>query len=222
MRFLVVPLADPEVGGVGGDFRYADPDSKGASERIYWSFDRWLKTQQSQGGSMTSATGQIYALRRNLFSPIPGDVTDDFFISTNAMEAKKRLVFEPRALGFSPVADSADEFRRKARVSTAGLTGVWHRRRLLNAFSYGVYALQLFSHKVMRRMVAFALVFLLLSSPILWLGSTTGWLRRFFMLATLGQVALHGAALVAIPFRCTNLGRIKLLNLPFYFDMVNL
>ncbi len=220
-RLLAAHFADPQVGGVGGDFRYLARDNKGSGERTYWDFDRWLKQLQTRGGSMTSTTGQIYALRRHLYQPCPPGVTDDFFISTGAIAGGMRLVFEPRAHGSGPVAPDEREFARKVRISSAGFAGLRLRHELLNPFRHGFFALQLLTHKVLRRVVFVPLVILLISAPVLWAGGT-GWERWFYGLATLGQLALHGAALAGWLLRGTRLSRTKLLSLPLYFDMVNI
>lgn len=216
LRHLVAPFADAEVGGVGGDFHYADEHDEGTGERTYWSLDRSLKQLQSRAGSMTSATGQIYALRRKLFTALPVGVTDDFFISIQAPANHQRLVFEPRAVATGSVATSSGaEFRRKVRVMTAGLRGVWLMRRLLNPLNYGFFAVQLLTHKVLRRLMVVPIALLALSAPFLW---QRGWLYK---LATIGQAGLHGAATLGWLLRDTKPGRSKLLSLPFFFDMVN-
>lgn len=217
LRHLVAPLADPEVGAVAGDYRYATDVASGDGERTYWSIDRLLKDWQSRSGSVTSATGQIYLIRRALFEPVPPGVTDDFYTSVRAPLAGRRLVFEPRAVAYGPVAANAKaEFRRKVRVMTRGLNGVWLSRRGLNPLTYGFYAVQLFSHKVLRRLMVLPLIGLFLSAPLLW---RRGWLYR---LATLGQATLHGAALAGYLLRDTRLGKLKLLSLPLFFDLVNI
>ncbi len=216
LRHLVAPFSDPAVGGVGGDYRYASDVAEGSGERTYWSFDRMLKQLQSRSGSMTSATGQIYAMRRSLFQPMPEGVTDDFFTSVQVPAAHKRLVFEPRAVAYGPVAaTSKAEFRRKVRVMAAGLRGVWSVRRLLNPIAYGYFAVQLFSHKVLRRLMVLPLLVIGLTAPTLW---RHGWLYR---LVTLGQGMLHSAALLGFLLRDTSRGGNKLLSLPFFFDMVH-
>ena len=97
----------------------------GEGERAYWSFDRLWKRLASRAGSMTSATGQIYAIRAALFEPVPDGVTDDFFVSTGAIAAGKRLWFAEDAVATGPVASSARaEFRRKVRVTARGLASV--------------------------------------------------------------------------------------------------
>lgn len=212
---LVAPLADANVGGVGGDYRYAK-DANASGERAYWNVDRALKGWQSQADSMTSATGQLFALRRALFQPVPDGVTDDFFTSIQAPIAHQRLLFEPRAVATGPVATSAKaEFRRKVRVITAGLRGVWHARAALNPRTHGLFAFQLFSHKVLRRLTVLPLVALSISAPLLW---QRGWLYR---LMTLGLWGVHGLGFLGFLLRGTRLGRTKLLSLPFFFELVN-
>jgi cellulose synthase/poly-beta-1,6-N-acetylglucosamine synthase-like glycosyltransferase len=76
LRKLVRPFADPGVGGVAGDQRYEAPDGaadgRGTAdgERRYWSFDRVLKEAESAGGNVIGATGALYAVRRDLVSPM--------------------------------------------------------------------------------------------------------------------------------------------------------
>lgn len=216
LRHLVAPFGDPAIGGVGGDYRYATAGAQGEGERTYWSFDRLLKEMQSRSGSMTSATGQIYAVRRELFQPVPAGVTDDAQVTRGIIGAGYRLVFEPKAVARGPIADASGEFRRKVRVTTRGLNGVWQQRSLLNPLVYGWYGVQLFSHKVLRRLMAFPLLILTLTAPLLWSGH---WLYK---LAAVGQMALHGLALLGYWLRGTAVGRAKLFVLPFHFDMVNI
>jgi cellulose synthase/poly-beta-1,6-N-acetylglucosamine synthase-like glycosyltransferase len=187
-----------------------------ADPRVYWDFDRKLKEWQSRAGSVTSATGAIYAIRRALFSPVPSSVTDDFWVSTGVIDRGYRLVFAPNAIAYErPAASSGVEFQRKVRVITRGLRGVLLRRRLLNPFRHGFYALQLFSHKVLRRLVVLPLLVLLATTPWLWQAGP------FYQAALLGQAGVYGLAAVAAllgPRRA----RSKLFTIPFFFCMVNL
>lgn len=216
LRRLVAPLADPSVGGVAGDYHYEREAKEGVGERTYWSFDRVLKEMESRAGNVISATGQLYAIRRELVPSVAGGVTDDFFISVRAIIGGRRLVFAPDAVVTGPVAASDDaEFRRKVRILMRGLNSVWLSRELLNPGRYGFYALQLLSHKVLRRLMAFPLIITALSAPLLW---RRGWIYRA---ATLGQALVHGLALAGYLLRRTPLGRKKPLSVPFFFDMVN-
>jgi cellulose synthase/poly-beta-1,6-N-acetylglucosamine synthase-like glycosyltransferase len=216
LKQLVAPFADPQVGGVGGSYHYLGNSTGGEGERTYWSFDRWLKILQSQAGNITGTTGHIYAIRRSLFRPVPPGVTDDAYISREVIRQHSRLVYAPQAIARGPIADQAGEVRRKVRVTTRGLKCVWEQRYLLNPTGYGFYAIQLFSHKVLRRLMAIPLLGLLISAPFLWSQGPV------YRLAAIGQMAFHGVAALGYKLRATRWGRFKLLSLPYHLDMVNL
>lgn len=219
IRALVRPLGDRQVGGVAGDQRYNKTDSTSniqEGERRYWGFDRWLKRVQSRAGSVTSATGALYAIRRELFETVPGGVTDDFFLSTQVVARGFRLVFAENAIAREPVCDTAAaEFKRKVRLMTRGLRGVVEMRRLLNPFRYGFYSLQLFSHKVLRRLNVFSLIVLAVTSPLLWQQGIV------FQIAAILQLAFYAMAAVAQLTRTSRLRAIKLFSLPAFFVMAN-
>lgn len=219
VRALVRPFADPEVGGVAGDQRYLrDPAAGGTAEgeRRYWDLDRRLKLAESRAGNAVSATGAIYAMRRELFEEVPSGVTDDFVTSTAVVARRRRLVFAPDAVAYEPVAASRDaEYGRKVRVITRGLAGVLRRRELLDPRRHGFYAIQLFWHKVLRRLMVYPLLVLALTSPLLW---SRGWLYRA---ATLGQAAFYGLGAAGIALAHTPLGRRRLLAMPAFFCLVN-
>lgn len=226
LRALLRPLADPSVGGVAGNQCYLPRGSTSLAhdgERSYWNYDRELKQLESRAGNVISATGSLYAVRRSLFLPVPEGVTDDFVTSTAVILQGSRLVFAPGAVTYEPMAPSSRlEFRRKLRISTRGLQAVLARRALLNPFRYGFYAVQLFSHKVLRRLVAFPLLVLLLATPLLW---NAGLLYR---LALLAQAGFYGLALLGLALQHPRLKQLrtpwklsKAFTLPFYFCMVN-
>ena len=227
IRVLVRSFADPEVGGVAGDQVYlpaavpGDPgaelvDAVGVGEGSYWNLERRMKRYESLAGNVISATGAIYALRRELFRTVPDGVTDDFITSTAVIAQDRRLVFEPRALAFEPVAGSSrSEYRRKVRIMTRGLRGVVLARALLDPRRHGFYAVQLLTHKILRRLMAVPLLLIAATSPLLW---SHGPLYR---LAAIGQVAVYGLGLLGTGLRGHRLGRHRLLAFPAFFCLVN-
>ena len=221
LRELVRPFADATVGGVAGNQCYLkkkEASSVGAGERSYWDFDRILKQFESRAGNTISATGAIYAIRRSLFQPVMEGVTDDFYTSTGVIAQGYRLVFAPEAIAYESVAGTGSkEFGRKVRVITRGLQGVFvARRELLNPFRYGFYAIQLFSHKALRRLVVIPLILLFLVNPFLWQAGL------FYQLAMVGQLAFYSLSLLGWLLDGTRLGRIKVFTLPYFFCLVNL
>lgn len=217
---LARPFADPQVGGVAGNQVYTRDKSASLTadgERAYWTFDTLLKRLQSRGGNATSATGAIYAIRKSLFQQVPPDAMDDFIISTGVIARGFRLVFEPEARAYEPVAvNGAVELSRKRRVIMQGLRSVIHQRRLLNPFRFGFYSLQLFTHKVLRRLLWLPLLATIAVLPLLW---SNGWLYRAYAVCAAVFLALGTAGWV---LRSWRIGGAKLLTLPFYVGMVQL
>jgi cellulose synthase/poly-beta-1,6-N-acetylglucosamine synthase-like glycosyltransferase len=215
LQNLVAPFGDPRIGGVSGDYRHDSKNVKQEGERSYWNYDRLLKRLQSSAGSVSGASGALYAIRSSLFKPLPKSVTDDFFTAMQVVSSHHRLVFEPKAVAYGPVASSAnEEFKRKVRIITRGLHGVWLMRHLLNPVEYGFFAVQLFTHKLLRRLISFPLILLMISAPLLW---NSGWL---YMAATIAQLAFHSIALAGLLLRNTQIGQSKLFGIPFHFDMI--
>jgi len=220
LRMLVRNFADPEVGGVCGNQIYLKAkraDATSAGEGMYWSFDKWLKQLESLTGSIVSAHGAIYAIRRALYQPpASAAVTDDFAISTAVIEQGYRLIFESEAIAYEePTASASLEFGRKVRIMTRGLRGVLLRRRLLNPFRYGFYALELFSHKVLRRLVPIFLLMLFMAS---WFLSRND---GFYFSAAVAQTVFYILAGAGYLLRGHRLGRLKFFYVPFFYCLAN-
>jgi cellulose synthase/poly-beta-1,6-N-acetylglucosamine synthase-like glycosyltransferase len=193
LRALVRPLADRSVGGVAGNQVYVSGDDPSAStgERGHWDLDRRLKRAESAAGNVIAATGAIYAIRRELFRPVPPGVNDDFYESLSVIASGARLVFAEDAVAYEPTASSREaEYRRKVRVLMRGLRCALSVPSLFDPRRHGFYALQLVSHKVFMRTMAIPLVALAASAPALW--------RRgpVYRLATLGQAVAYATAVI--------------------------
>ena len=193
-------FADPEVGGVAGERRHG---SQGSRTPVSARAKRWLREMLSRAGSVTSAEGQIYAVRRELFEPVPENVPDDFWISTRVVARHRRLVYEPHAASY-PFAGATvvrDPFERKVRMTGPLFRAVWLGRDLLNPAAHGFYSVQLLAHKLLRRLVFVPVVGLALTAPAL---SRNG---RAYRTVALCEGLLHGAALGAYLLRDRRFGR---------------
>ncbi len=220
LRALAANFADPAVGGVAGHSAYRVPaggESSGAGEGLYWRYDLWLKGLESRTGSIVSAHGPLYAIRRELYRrPAEAAVTDDFAISTAVVEQGWRLVFEPEAFADEDaVTEAQREFRRKVRLMTRGWRSVALRRRLLNPFHYGFYSVVFFSHQVLRRLVPLLLLVLLGAS------SALAGRAPLYAAALIGQLAFYAVAAAGYYARRSEIGRLKPLMVPFYYCLAN-
>jgi cellulose synthase/poly-beta-1,6-N-acetylglucosamine synthase-like glycosyltransferase len=218
MRQLVAPFADPRVGAVAAEKRDRDHGGTGAA-RASWRARRTVRRMLSRLGSVSGAQGHLYALRRELYRPLPPDVVDDFAIPARALVAGQRLVYAPGAVvsplpgAFAADAPRTVQFRRRVRLTALWLRAVWGVRELLNPLRHGFFAFQLLSHKLLRRLLFVPLIALVPASAML---RHRG---RFYGAAMVAQFAFHGVALVvaALPRRRGRAWRV--LRAPYRFDV---
>lgn len=160
---LVRHYGDPGVGGVCGAIRIEKAARAGlaSSEGLYWRYDQAVKRAESHLGGAVSAQGSFHSVRRKHLAPLPLDAADDFTLSVRAVEGGGRLVFEPAAVAVETVTEKAGkEIMRRVRSTERGWRALMSQAGLLNPARTGFYAVQLFSHKVLRRLVPFLLVLL--------------------------------------------------------------
>ena len=196
LRALVENFADPAVGGATGelilDCESGDGDSTiGEGVGAYWKYEKWLRRKESAVRSVLGATGAIYALRRQLWQPLPHDtLLDDVLAPMRAVLAGWRIVMEEGAIAFDRAApDAATEARRKRRTLAGNYQILGQEPRLLLPLVNPVW-LQFVSHKVGRLLVPWALVAALVSSAFL---APTAWI---YALAFAAQGAFYGLAVI--------------------------
>ncbi|MFR0672987.1 glycosyltransferase [Enterobacterales bacterium AW_CKDN230030176-1A_HGKHYDSX7] len=193
LGLLLAPFADPEVGASAGHM-IIPVVGKGLSlgDSLYRHYEAWVRKVENRTGCMVSADGALLALRRTLYQAVPKQVNDDFFISTCAPAAGKRIVYVPEAIVLDQGVDEADkQFRRRQRVTVGGLLSLAARRELLNPVRHGLYAIALISHKLIRRLAPVLLLPLLLAN--LWLALEPGLFRWMLVAQLLGYgVAVLG------------------------------
>jgi len=150
---LVRNFKDPTIGCVTGDSLYVDLDESrvGLSEKKYWDYDRLLKANETKAGSMVGSDGAIFAIRKNLYTPLSPEDINDFILPLRIVAKRFRCVFEPEAYCEETATTYfEEEFRRKVRVVNRSWNGLWKVKKLLVPFKYGWFSFQLISHKLLR------------------------------------------------------------------------
>jgi cellulose synthase/poly-beta-1,6-N-acetylglucosamine synthase-like glycosyltransferase len=219
LRVMMPDFADPSIGCVAGRLVYIDPANSavGHGARSYWSYETFLKKHESRTGSLIGASGCLYAVRRSAYIPMYHEACSDFLIATKMVEQGLRTVFEPSAVCTEETNRRAGkEMKMRVRVITQTFTDLWRHREMMNPWRSGFYAIQLFSHKVLRYFVPLFLIAMLAMSAIL------APLSRFYA-ATLGaQLLFYAMAVGGWMLERTGARRMRLLALPQYFVLANL
>jgi cellulose synthase/poly-beta-1,6-N-acetylglucosamine synthase-like glycosyltransferase len=220
LRELVSNFADEHVGAVAANVvRYVEEDGRPVArgESLYWRYERLIKRLEDRVGSVVSASGHLYAVRRRYFvrSSLAAG-TDDFVISSQVVRAGGRLAFDERAIVLvATPEEGATELRRKVRVMNRGLRAALALGDALLPARTGVYALEVIFHKLLRRLVGFLLFVLLASSIVLAAGDPRWWIA---LAPQLGFYALAMAGALLAP---TRYGRSRPLWIPYFFCLAN-
>lgn len=191
VRNLVANFADDSVGYVTGKMVYMSPGGSlvGDGCSAYMRYENWLRAHESRLASVVGVDGGVDATRRSLFEPMGEDQLPDFVLPMRIAAKGYRVVYEPGALLCEPaLSNQADEYRMRVRVSLRALCAIWDLRALLNPLRYGLLALQLVSHKLLRYLAFIPLTTLLLSSIVLVDQS------RLYLMATVLQLMIYLAA----------------------------
>ena len=193
IRQLVQPLRDPSVGLVCGRLRLHSPLGAPIVESAYWKLESLLKMYESRRGCVMGANGGIYAVRRQLFPPLPaGTVVDDFVAALRVLQSGYEVRYEPEAVAHEEAAPGhADEYRRRVRIAAGCFRALSHFRDLL-APRHGFTAFALWSHKVLRWLVPQALLIAFLTNLVLAPGS------QLYGLLLFAQCALYFLAAMGL------------------------
>ena len=215
---ILPAFADETVGCVAGRLVYIDSDGSnvGKGARNYWSYETFIKSAEAATCSLIGASGCLYAVRRSAYRPMYPEACSDFLICTNLYREGLRSVFEPSAVCYEQTNRHArDEMRMRVRVISQTFSDLWRNRDMMNPFRSGFFAIQLFSHKLLRYAVPLLLVGLLASSVLL------DPFSPFYATAMILQAGFYGMAIFAWLLERTG-KRLTLLAMPLYFVLANL
>lgn len=124
----------------------------------YWRFEEWLKSLESETGSVIGANGSAFAMRRALFRPAPADVDDDFYTSMRLLTCGYRVVHCSDAIVFErSTSRPSEEWDRKIRIACRGMNCHRHLRSAIYGLSrWDRY--KYYSHKWIRWFTALWLI----------------------------------------------------------------
>ena len=218
LRALVRRFDSADVGCVAGRLMYVSKTESvtGRGGEAYWDYEIKLRMAESALGSLIGVSGCLYAVRRTAYREINPGLISDFVISMKMREQALRTVLAANAVCFEETLNrGSQEMSMRVRVAIRSINALICERRFLNPWRYGLYALQLWSHKLLRY-----------ASPFLWLialGTNLALAVKHPLYAVLlvCQIAiiLAGTVGFALQSRLENLG---ILSKPYYFLLTNI
>ena len=218
LKLMIPAFADSSVGCVTGRVIYQDDkdSSVGAGTQSYWNYEFFLKRHESAVCSLIGVCGCMYAVRASAYIPLYNEACSDFIIATTMVEQGLRAVYVPEAVCTEePNRQAKKELAARVRIISQTFADLWRNRSVLNPFRSGFYAVQLWSHKLMRYLVPVFLIVIFFASAFL--APRSAFYAAVFMI----QVAFYLAALVS--WMLEKLGvTFGLLALPQYFVITNL
>jgi biofilm PGA synthesis N-glycosyltransferase PgaC len=220
VRYIAIHYMDARVGGVAGEKKVisaaSDAGEPGEGEGMYWKYESLLKKIDSDCYSVVGAAGELFSLRKELYSTLPENtILDDFVLSLRAAQRGFRIVYEPCAYAMeAPSFSYRDEQKRKVRIAAGGFQSIIMLKGLLLFWRHPRLSFLYISHRVLRWAVSpFCLILALVSNLALCFLTDSLLFRISFGL----QLAFYAMALIARYGRTNN----KLFKIPYYFTFMN-
>jgi glycosyltransferase involved in cell wall biosynthesis len=212
---IVKNFHDPTVGCVSSVDTLIDSDGKVGGEGAYVRYEMFLRRLETKANMLVGLSGSLFAARRTVCQAWATDLPSDFNTVLNSVKMGLRGVSDPESVGYyRDIANDKKEFDRKVRTVVRGISVFMRSLPLLNPFQYGLFSWQLFSHKLCRWLVPFAMAGAFISNMGLMLHSTV-YLLLFILQGTFYAVAFGGIM--------TNVfSREKYFKIPAFLVLVNL
>jgi len=215
-------FSDSTVGGVAGHLKSSNAGANETTQAssLYWRYEEFIKAQESLCGSTMGADGGIFAIRSELFSPLPEHVLDDFCTSMRVIFEGYDLIYSPDLIGSEKVAElGSEEFARKVRIANRSYNSFRYLQSEIFDMS-PAHLWKFISHKLLR-WYSFPLLVICLIANAVWAGSedflSISWAC---LTAQLGLYGLAACAWKGVSPGPVILNRIS--GAAYYFIMANI
>lgn len=219
LKNMIEDFSDEQIGGVCGRLVLVDNEkskSEGVEEVEYWKYETMIKKLEGRIGILLAANGGIFAIKRELFQPIPtiNAVTDDLFISLSVISGGYKFSYRNDAIAYEETGkDVSAEYRRKVRFGATNFeTLIFFKKLLWNKNKFLSYAF--FSHKVTRWFLPL-LLFILFITGFIISDYNVVINRIFYVQVIIYLLALCGYLLSYIKIR------IPVFSIPYFFVVSN-
>lgn len=215
VRIMASRFADQKIGAISSEDQFISNDGRVVGEGAYVKYEMWLRRLESARAGLVGLSGSFFAARRavceewDIYSP------SDFNTALNCAKKDLIAITSHDVVGiYKDVKDPALEYRRKMRTVIRGITAIARHPEVLNPFSMGMFAFQVWSHKIMRWGVPwFMLVFAVLTLVLQGQGA-------IYTLALVAQTAFYALALAG--WLSAQMRENTLVRIIFFFVQTNL
>jgi len=212
---LVEYFNDPAIGAVSSEDKFISQDGSIAGEGAYVKYEMWLRRCESRAAGLVGLSGSFFAARKqvcaewDIFSP------SDFNTALNCARQGMLAVTMPDVFGYyHDLSDPSKEYQRKVRTIIRGITAIARNNEVLSFKQFGLFAFQVWSHKILRWAVPWFMLGLLLCSLL------TVDAGGIYLLIFCAQILFY--AIVLSAYAIKSLRNHVLFKIPFFFVQVNL
>jgi hypothetical protein len=157
---LANQFADDKIGAVSSEDQFVSNDGGIVGEGAYVKYEMWLRRLESNRAGLVGLSGSFFAARKEVCEAWDIYCPSDFNTALNSAKLGLVAVTCPDVVGiYKDVKDSSLEYRRKVRTVIRGMTSIARHPEVLNPFKMGLFAFQLWSHKIMRWGVPWFMLF---------------------------------------------------------------
>jgi glycosyltransferase involved in cell wall biosynthesis len=212
---IVKNFSDQTVGCVSSVDKFIDRGGTVSGEGAYVKYEMFLRALETRVHSLVGLSGSFFAARKEVCLAWATDLPSDFNTVLNSVNRGLRGVLDQETAGYyADIADEKREFHRKVRTVLRGICVFMKNLNMLNFIKYGLFSWQLFSHKLCRWLVPFALATALFSNAAL--------IHRSPVYAALFAAQCLFYATAAVGIRTSLFAKRQALKVPSFFVLVNL
>jgi glycosyltransferase involved in cell wall biosynthesis len=215
LRLLAGRFAEKQVGAISSEDEFISNDGRVVGEGAYVKYEMWLRRLESARAGLVGLSGSFFAARHEVCEEWDISSPSDFNTGLNCAKKGMVAITSPDIVGrYKDVKNPGLEYRRKIRTVIRGLTAITRHPEVLNPFNMGMFAFQVWSHKIMRWavpwfMLAFAVTTLLLQGQ-----------GVIYTLALVVQLVFYALALAG--WLSTWLRKNAIIKIVFFFVQTNL
>ncbi len=200
LRQLVAPFTDPQVAYACGQVRFLDAEGDNL-EGAYWRYEMAVREMESSLAGITAGNGAIYAVRAADYLPLDPAGSHDLSFPFALAKRGKRSLYVPAARAEEKMVPTMEgEFARKRRMMV-GLWDIVVGEGMISPRGYsGLYAFELFSHRLLRYLTPF-LHFVAFFASLALLGSGTVYVVTYGIQVAAIAAALFGGSFPFGPLR---------------------